>query len=276
VVLAAALVGPDPATAQSTPGDAYAQALAHERALRSVAPAAELPDGSLQRVRAVVAAYEQIARDHPDSAYADNALWQAAELALMAYERFHRAPDLDAVTRALRRLRRDHPRSPYTLRAEERLRQFDGSSPLATIRTIRREVLPEVVRVTIELDREVPFHSEALDDPPRLFFDLPGAQPEASIRDAALAFDHDVVQQIRLGRHPQAMTRIVLDLSEGTTYTVFTLYDPYRVVIDCRHATTTADVLNRQPQHDIVRLLAARHAATCQCAAYLLAEGARA
>lgn len=49
-----------------------------------------------------------------------------------------------------------------------------------------------------------------------------------------------------------------------------------RVVIDCRHATTTADVLNDQGEHDIVRLLAARHAATCQCAAYLLAAGARA
>lgn len=49
-----------------------------------------------------------------------------------------------------------------------------------------------------------------------------------------------------------------------------------RVAIDCRHARTTADVLNDQPQHDIVRLLAARHAATCQCAAYLLDAGARA
>lgn len=49
-----------------------------------------------------------------------------------------------------------------------------------------------------------------------------------------------------------------------------------RIVLDCRHAVTEGLLVNGQAQHDIVRLLAARHATTCQCAAYLLAAGARA
>lgn len=48
------------------------------------------------------------------------------------------------------------------------------------------------------------------------------------------------------------------------------------VVIDCRHATTTGHAINARDEIDVVRVLAARHGATCRCAAYLLAEGVRA
>lgn len=47
------------------------------------------------------------------------------------------------------------------------------------------------------------------------------------------------------------------------------------VVIDCRHATTTGHAINTRAEHDVIRVLAARHGATCQCAAWLLADGAR-
>src|SRR5207253_2541208 len=57
-----------------------------------------------------------------------------------------------------------------------------GRGPLATIRDIRRTVLPDAVRITIELDGEVAFHDERIEDPPRVFVDLPGtrAPPVAS------------------------------------------------------------------------------------------------
>jgi hypothetical protein len=44
---------------------------------------------------------------------------------------------------------------------------------LVTLRSVRREVLPEASRVTIELDREVPYYSERIPGPDRVFVDLP-------------------------------------------------------------------------------------------------------
>src|SRR5262245_11802549 len=78
------------------------------------------------------------------------------------------------------------------------------SAPAAassTIRAVTREVLPEAVRVTIELDREVPFYQERVETPPRLFFDLKGTQAIPKLVDADFKYDNDVVREIRLGRH---------------------------------------------------------------------------
>ena len=42
-----------------------------------------------------------------------------------------------------------------------------------------------------------------------------------------------MVRQIRIGQHPEDSTRVVLDMDGVTRHSVFTLYNPYRLVIDC-------------------------------------------
>jgi N-acetylmuramoyl-L-alanine amidase len=103
----------------------------------------------------------------------------------------------------------------------------------ATIRAVQREILMEAVRITVEMDREVPFYQERLENPSRLFFDLKGSRTVAKLVDATFHYDTDVVREIRLGRHPNNTIRIVLDLEGVSRYSVFTLYEPYRIVIDC-------------------------------------------
>ena len=111
-----------------------------------------------------------------------------------------------------------------------------GQAPaveLATIRAVQREVLPEAVRITVEMDREVPFYQDRLENPSRLFFDLKGTRTVARLVDATFHYDTDVVHEIRLGRHPNSTIRIVLDIEGVSRCSVFTLYEPYRIVIDC-------------------------------------------
>ena len=107
---------------------------------------------------------------------------------------------------------------------------------VATIRAVQRDVLPEAVRITIEMDREVPFYQERLENPSRLFLDLKGTRTVSKLVDATFHYDSDVVREIRLGRHPANTIRIVLDLEGVGHYSVFTLYEPYRIVIDCERA----------------------------------------
>lgn len=104
------------------------------------------------------------------------------------------------------------------------------------LREVRRAVLPEVVRITLELDAEVSYHHERLEGPPRLFFDLKGAAPAPHLRDTVLSWSGDVVRKVRLGHPESGTTRVVLDLEGTRRYSVFTLYNPYRLVIDLERA----------------------------------------
>ena len=119
----------------------------------------------------------------------------------------------------------------------------------ATITDIRREVLPDTIRVTIELDGEVPFHEARLDTPPRVFVDLPSTRPAPPLVDRTLRFegDNDVVRQIRVGRHPNNTTRVVLDAMGVSSYTVYLLYNPYRLVIDCVRGMSATLVVPGSP-----------------------------
>jgi N-acetylmuramoyl-L-alanine amidase len=108
-------------------------------------------------------------------------------------------------------------------------------SALATLKDIRRTILPDVVRIVLELDQEVVFRDERLDGPARVFVDLPSTTTVPELRDRTIRFDGDadMVHQIRIGRHPNNTTRVVLDISGVSSYSVYPLYGPYRLVIDC-------------------------------------------
>jgi N-acetylmuramoyl-L-alanine amidase len=115
-----------------------------------------------------------------------------------------------------------------------------ASSTIATIKEIRRLPLPEGVRVSIELDAESFYRHERLDNPRRVFFDLQGSRATAPLQDAVLKYDDDVVREIRLGRHPRNTTRIVMDMEAVEAYSVFTLYNPFRLVVDFKRAASAA------------------------------------
>ena len=107
-----------------------------------------------------------------------------------------------------------------------------GTTSSSVLTGIRREVLPDVLRVTLQLEREPVFFAERIDGPPRIFVDMQNTRASAAIRDANIPFPDDVVRQIRVGRQLNGRTRVVLDLSAAGKYSVYSLYNPYRIVID--------------------------------------------
>ena len=84
LLVVAAFAGPGAHTASAQSARSlYTKAIARERAVRDADR-----DPSLRQLRATIAAYESLVRRYPASAYCDNALWQAANVALLAFERF--------------------------------------------------------------------------------------------------------------------------------------------------------------------------------------------
>jgi len=104
---------------------------------------------------------------------------------------------------------------------------------------IRRTVLPDGIRLTVDLDAEVVYDQQEINNPRRLFFDLKGVKAAPNLQDVSLKYDDDVVKEVRLGRHPQNTTRVVVDLDGVSGYTVYPLYGPYRLVMDFRRAVAT-------------------------------------
>jgi N-acetylmuramoyl-L-alanine amidase len=108
-----------------------------------------------------------------------------------------------------------------------------GETGRAMLTNIERTVLPEAVRITLSVDREVAYREERIAGPSRVFLDLEGVGVPPALRDASLAYGDDVVRHIRVGRHPNSTIRVVLDAEGVSHYSVFTLYNPFRLVIDC-------------------------------------------
>ncbi|MGH9329769.1 MAG: N-acetylmuramoyl-L-alanine amidase [Vicinamibacterales bacterium] len=252
---AALIVTVTPVEAWASARSTYESALAREEALRRAPAPASLAD-----LRGATAAYQRVVRRYPSSAYCDNALWQAAGLARLAWERYGHEQDREAALTLLARLRREYSSSSLVPRIAEAVRALEprppdpprrlqpappteaalapvvpgpGAAPsgVATLVQIQRSRLPDGVRITLHLDREVPYADVQLETPPRVFFDLKGVRPAADIAEP-LQFPDDIVREIRLGRHPGATTRIVMPLDGVARYSAFALYDPYRVVID--------------------------------------------
>jgi N-acetylmuramoyl-L-alanine amidase len=257
----------------------YNRAMALEREVRD-----EATKPTPARMRRAVASYEAVVRKHPASGYCDNALWQAANLAALAYERFGNDPDRKTAARLFALLAKEYPSSKLVGRATEALNGLNAPAATstappasvamrprpepvapvpnldpptappvdvpaaasaktkggpATLREIRRSVLPDGIRLTVDLDAEVAYHQEEIENPRRLFFDLKGVKATPNLQDVSLKFDDDVVKEVRLGRHPQNTTRLVVDLDGVSTYTVYPLYGPYRLVIDFRRVVAT-------------------------------------
>jgi N-acetylmuramoyl-L-alanine amidase len=270
----------------ASPRTIYTDALLRERALRQEienqradAPAPAL----LQRIRALVETYERMARQFPTSGYMDNALWQGALLAADAFWTFGEAEDKRTALDLFSALTARFPKSSLVREVPAHVTRLKAARPTpvrvaatapisAPVRArnaltgVRRDVLPDAVRITLDLGDEVPFRSDRLDGPPRVFIDFDNTRPVEAIKDATIPFSDDVVRQVRIGRQTESRTRVVMDLNGAGRHSIYTLYNPYRVVIDfarapaaliAKAATGPATVIPQPPARASVTPVAA-------------------
>ena len=125
-----------------------------------------------------------------------------------------------------------------------------SASPVATLTRIRRVVLSDVVRVTIDVDSEVPFRQEQLDGPPRVFFDFAATRPAQDLADRTFRFegDADIIRQIRVGRRPNATTRVVFDTAGSSDCSASPMYTPVSAGRRLRAGRRRESVHSLRPQ----------------------------
>jgi N-acetylmuramoyl-L-alanine amidase len=109
-------------------------------------------------------------------------------------------------------------------------------SRLPQVSNIRHWSTSNYTRVVIDIDSEVQFDQSRLSEPDRLFFNLKGARLSSTLMGKTFPVEDGFLREIRVGQFQASVVRIVLDLEKVRDYTVFPLYNPFRLVIDIRGA----------------------------------------
>ncbi|RPI26820.1 MAG: N-acetylmuramoyl-L-alanine amidase [Acidobacteria bacterium] len=138
-------------------------------------------------------------------------------------------------------VREPEPPPPDTP-AAERPRSARAASPrIASMSSIRYWSNEDYTRVVIQFDREVEVKKEFLESPARLYLDFPGCRLQSGELAKTYAVNDLFIKQIRVGKNRPGVIRVVMDYEAVNTHTVFTLYDPFRIVVDTRGVGKKAD-----------------------------------
>ena len=106
------------------------------------------------------------------------------------------------------------------------------------LRDVRRRGTATGGVIEIELDGPVQYREEHLYSPNRIFFDLSKTRTTDALKDATLSFESGPIRQVRIGRHPNTMTRVVMDMADGVRCGSRLASAPPRLVVTCGDGAT--------------------------------------
>jgi len=209
--------------------------------------------------RLAVSHFDRVAELYPGDNLADDALFLAGGLLetplkepAEAYQRYlsivQGHPGGDMFAQAQVKLRDLAVYAPKA-RSESSGQAATGPARLEEIRFWTNE---GYTRVVLDLDRPVEFSSNQLPAkpmdqvPPRIYLDLAGIDANLPVPQP-VNIDDGVVRQIRAGRPAPDVMRVVLDLDASGEFRVFSLSQPFRLVIDIA-AAPAAEAPARQPE----------------------------
>jgi N-acetylmuramoyl-L-alanine amidase len=120
----------------------------------------------------------------------------------------------------------------------------DGVSPPTTssdgpvtVQNLRFWSNPNYTRLVIDTDKETGFNHHLLkkdpsiNKPQRLYVDLENSKLGDDIQKV-IPINDDLLQNARAGQYTSDSVRVVVDIKSFNTYKIFSLQDPFRIVID--------------------------------------------
>ena len=257
--------------------------LLYEKAIRmeSELKRSEQQQKSITSWKRVIDAYRSVYYRHPTSGYCDNSLFQVATLYVRMGERFDKAAYYNQACSTYQFLIEQYPSSPLMdeamiefiqisrmeLKKEDEadrmeallqkrnpsaaasIRKHSAATPVqpAALTSLRHYTGEEYTRIVIDFDREVVYKRNRLSDPDRLYIDFENTIASKPLVDQSFSVDDGFLKQIRVGQNTFRTARVVLDLKSIESYEVFSLYHPYRIVIDVQ-GKKSAPAIARRPE----------------------------
>jgi len=199
-----------------------------------------------------VGRFRRVVKKFPRSRFADDAQYQLGEI----YRRYKKDPGRayveyfkvvmnfpqgDMKPRAQKRLselegKMGNRKAPPDLSA---LRDLETSSKgrLARVTDIRHWSAQDYTRIVIDVDTQVGYTSHLLrrdpelGKPPRLYIDLEGSALAPTF-SGAIPIGDGLLRKVRTGQYKPTVVRVVLDIESIEDHKIFSLNDPFRIVID--------------------------------------------
>jgi len=125
----------------------------------------------------------------------------------------------------------------------------EKSTGLRQVTAVRRWVGPNYLRIVIEIDGEVKFESVRLSNPDRIVIDLQTAHLSPDLGARTFPVENGYLRQIRVAQFSPDRARVVLDVEKIEDYSIFSLPNPFRLVIDVQGTAPeqTAKVITPPP-----------------------------
>ena len=105
------------------------------------------------------------------------------------------------------------------------------ASKKLTVNGIRSSSNDNHARIVVDLDGPVKFFSDRLSDPDRLYFDLKDCTLSEKVT-SSLPLHNGIIKSVRSSQFNRDTVRVVLDILDLKSFSVFTLEEPNRLVID--------------------------------------------
>jgi len=192
--------------------------------------------------------YRFLIKGYPQNRLARDALFTVGEI--------YRTDlvDREEARKAFQDFLKTYPKSDKLADAQEKLRQIDleaagrvkahavpplreeprveghGGPPEVT--AVRRWVGPNYSRIVIGVEGEVKFDTVRLSNPDRIVLNLLNARLNPALVGKTFPVEDGFLRQIRVAQFSADVTRVVLDVEKIEDYSVFSLPNPFRLVID--------------------------------------------
>lgn len=188
--------------------------------------------------------YKDVATIFPKNNLADDAYFNIGEIYLdndqqfqMAADQFKRIvkdyPDGDRYAQAVNKLRRLE--SDHNIPVPENFVQDQKLSKLIKVLPVKYWSSKDYTRIVIRATDPVHFTSDLLEKtegkPRRLYIDFDQSYIPVKFRKPIPIRD-GLLQQVRTGQFSDNVVRVVLDMESVSDYSIFSLNDPFRVIVD--------------------------------------------
>ena len=183
--------------------------------------------------------FNQIITEFPQSRYHDRAVQAIQSIPESEHE--EETAESDSIAETIE-TNEDQQQAPASWESdadnsasEESTKPVSGS--MVTVTNLRYWSNPNYTRVVIDADREASYYHHLLkkdpsiNKPQRLYVDLASSRLGKNIRKS-IPIGDDLLSNARAGQYTPDSVRVVVDIKSFETYKIFSLKDPFRIVID--------------------------------------------
>lgn len=128
---------------------------------------------------------------------------------------------------------------PVAVSAPVAQAQENVSGGVRQVTAVRRWVGSNYLRIVIGVDGDTKFESVRLSNPDRIVVDLQNARLSPELGARIFPIENGYLRQIRVAQFTPEVSRVVLDVEKIDDYSIFSLPNPFRLVIDVQGVPPT-------------------------------------